>query len=123
MPADLGFAPKAPTSGRAAIRETLPSSGTRGRHGKQRNPARDIPERWIAAEQLVAPETRNGDLQAQLMGRLGDKPRIDTVDRRLVHRLDNAREVCRELPFSDDPRRVARAIAPRHFLRKRRLIL
>ena len=59
---------------------TLPRSGMRAGPCSQPHPARNIPERGIAAEQLVTAEAGDRGLEAELAGRLADEPGVDAVD-------------------------------------------
>ena len=95
------------------------AGGDRGPAG----PAGKIAEGAVAAEQLVAPEPRDGNLQPELLGRLGHEPRVDAVDRGLVHRLEDARQVGSELALRDPSRRVPRAEGARDLRGERRLVL
>src|SRR6476659_6055463 len=80
-------------------------------------------ERGIAAEQLIPSEPRYGYFEAELFGRLGDKPRVDAINRRLVHNFHNSRQVGLEFALGDDPRGVLRAISARHLPRDGRLVV
>ena len=93
------------------------------RRRQQADPARDVAEGGVAGEQLVAAEAGNGNLEPQLARGLGHEPRIDAVDGRLVHRLQNARQVGLELRLADDARGVASPVEPGHLLSQRSFIL
>jgi hypothetical protein len=76
----------------------------------------------IAAEQLVAAETRDDRLEAEFTRRLADEPGIDPVDRRLVHRVENSWQIGVEFRFRHGSGGVPAAVLCRQFARDRRLI-
>src|SRR5258708_40240183 len=64
----------------------------------------DVPERTVAAEQLVSADAGYGDFQLLFRGRLADEPGIGPVDGRLIHVVEEGWEVGQELLASHDAR-------------------
>src|SRR5262249_12959771 len=56
--------------------------------------------------EFVATETGQRDLEAEFMRRLAHKPDVDAINRRLIHGLDDTRQVGSKLVLTDDTRRV-----------------
>ena len=92
---------------RAKARERMLMRATRAnrpsaRHGGQRTeaaaPARHIDKARIAGEKLIATKPGERHLQSGLLRGLRDEPRVHTIDRGLIHRLENRRKIVVETP-------------------------
>ena len=84
--------------------------------GGEGHPAGDVAERRVAAEQLVAAGAGHGHFQSELVRRLADEVGVEPVDARLVHRLEDARQLrleCRQRQLLNG---VPHAVPPRHGL-------
>ena len=85
--------------------------------------ARHVAKRWIAAEKLVATQAGNRHLQSQFARRFADEPGVETIDRGLVHRIENFRQIIAEFLLGHDTRGVSRPVLRRDLRRDRRLVL
>ena len=68
---------------------------------KQAHPVGNVPERGVAAEELVAAQARDGDLEARLGCGLADEPGVDAVDAGLVHGGEDLGQIAAEFVFVD----------------------
>ena len=100
-----------------------PEPGHGGKRAETAPPARHVDEARIAGQKLIAAKPGDRDLEASLACRFRDEPRVDAVDRGLVHGLENCREIVQELALSDTPHDVVRPIALGDQCGKRRLVL
>src|SRR5215210_6561918 len=80
-------------------------------HRGPTDPAGNIVERRIATKQFVAAETRYGRFEPDLPNGLADEPGIDAIDRRLVHRVENLRQIGAKLHLRNDAHRMSGAIS------------
>jgi hypothetical protein len=83
------------------------------RDARETHHARDVRERGVAAEELVAAHAGEGHLDARLVHGLADEPRVDAVDGRLVHAFEDARQIGGELVARDGTRVVCCAPSSR----------
>ena len=85
--------------------EQVSNAAPQSRHGRPEGasaaPSAGCRKARIAGQELIAAQPRERHLQAGLVGRLGDEPGVDAVDRGLVHGLQNGRQVVAELPLAD----------------------
>ena len=84
---------------------------------------RDLGEAGVAAEELVAAEPGERDLQPGLRRRPADEVAVDPVERRLVHRREEGVERGVEVGAVDPDRVVLRAVVGRDGLRERDLVV
>jgi hypothetical protein len=99
-----------------------PDQAEHGRHpgnpSKSSQPRR-AGEARIPAEQLVSTDPGERDRQARLARRPGDEPRVETVDRGLVHRVEESFEPGDEIPDPQPDLDVLRSVSARG--RRRRI--
>ena len=87
------------------------------------HPARNVGEGRIAAEQFVAAETGDRDLETELARRLGDEPGVDAVDGRLIHGVEDCRQVGAEFLVRHGADGVPGAIVARDLGGQRRFVV
>ena len=75
--------------------------------------SRHLSKRRIAAEQFVASNARQHDFVAAFGDSLAGKPGVHTVDRRLVHRVENAWNIVLEFGPGDNAHVVRQTIVIR----------
>ncbi len=54
-------------------------------------------KRGVTTEQLVAADTRDSNLEARAIRGFGDQVGVDSVDRRLIHRIDRVMDATADL--------------------------
>src|SRR4051794_24463115 len=84
---------------------------------------RDSTERRVATEQFVPSNTREHDFVAPLGGSLTGEPRVHAVDRRLIHCVEEPRQILFELCLRHTPDGVREAVVRGDRFRHRHFVL
>src|SRR5580658_5516624 len=86
-------------------------------------PARYVHEAGIPPQKFITTQTRDYDLETRLLRRFRNEPSVHTVDRGLVHGLQNGGEILDELPLTQGPYDVVRPVMLAHACSQWRLVL
>ena len=123
-PAAFGWFSQKP--GERHARSNIPRETAEARNGGNRpeaaTPSGQIGEARITGQEFVAADTRQRDLETVSLRGLCDKPGVDPVDRGLIHRVENIRQIPLELAPFDAPDNVLGAITRRHLGGERRFV-
>src|SRR5262249_8370304 len=84
---------------------------------------RYVAKRWIAAEKFVSTKAGNCHLESQFMRGFADEPCVESIDRRLVHRLENFGQIVAKFLLCHETRGMSRAILCRDLARDGGLVL
>src|SRR5205085_12030119 len=88
-----------PTALRQRATETIDAAaeaGDVGEEGGDGDPARDVTERCVAAEQFIATGARHRHFQSEIARGHRAEIAIETIDRWLIHRREDARQLAIE---------------------------
>ncbi len=112
-----------PREHRIELGDDVAEVGNAGEESGHGHPSRNVAERGVSAEKLVATRSGQSDFQSHIGRSLADEIAVQTIDARLIHGFEDARQLALEFLERQIANRVRHTILLRNARGERRFIV